>query len=264
MILRNDLYKALNAIAPLDTQEPWDNSGVQIETGKQEVGTILVALELNEAVAREAVSCNADIVITHHPLFFGEVTSLRTEDPTGRAAMMLIKAGISAYATHTPFDKADRGNNACLAQKLGLIECGGLTADDGKTELIGGVGKLSRAVPLGDFVRFVAKVLGIEACQIHAVGEEDMPVQIVGFCTGAGCDREAIDAAIDSGCDVFVTGDVKYHDARYAKDLGFALIDAGHYGTEYIFTENMAGLLREKLGTHVTVVESKVDLNPWM
>lgn len=264
MILRTNLYKILDDIAPLANQEPWDNSGVQIETAKAEVGTILVALELNESVAREAVSCGADIVITHHPLFFGEVTSLRADDPTGRAAMTLVKSGISAYATHTPFDKAEKGNNACLAEKLGLIECGGLTADGGSVELIGGVGKMPAAVKLGDFVRYVAKVLGIEGRHIHAVGDSDRLVQIVGFCTGAGCDRESIDAAIESGCDVFVTGDVKYHDARYAKDLGLALVDAGHYGTEYIFTENMARLLREKLGTNAMVIESQVDLNPWM
>lgn len=264
MIKRSSLYKTLDNIAPLITQESWDNSGIQIETSKAEIGTILVALELNEAVAREAVSCGADIVITHHPLFFGDVTSIRHDDPAGRAAITLIKSGISVYATHTPFDKAPEGNNACLADKLGLIECGGLTAEGGCVELIGGVGKMPKAVKLCEFVRYVAKVLGLEERHIHAVGDAERLVQIVGFCTGAGCDRETIDAAIESGCDVFVTGDVKYHDARYAKDLGLALIDAGHYGTEYIFTANMAGLLRKSLGTDVTVIESKIDLNPWM
>jgi putative NIF3 family GTP cyclohydrolase 1 type 2 len=46
-----------------------------------------------------------------------------------------------------------------------------------------------------------------------------------------------------AGADVLVTGDVRYHDARDAEELGIALIDAGHFPTEII----MAAAVRDRL-----------------
>lgn len=70
--------------------------------------------------------------------------------------------------------------------------------------------------------------------------------------------------AAEAGCELFITGDVKYHQARMAEDMGMCLIDAGHYGTEKFFGEDMRGLLDEKFGGVIQVAASKVSLDPFM
>ena len=67
----------------------------------------------------------------------------------------------------------------------------------------------------------------------------------------------------ENGADVYVTGDVKYHDARHADDIGLCVVDAGHYGTEILFACNMAGLLLEQLGEDVEIFASQTDMNPF-
>ena len=47
-----------------------------------------------------------------------------------------------------------------------------------------------------------------------------------------------------SGKTLFITGDVKYHDAVDATRLGIPLIDAGHFASEIAFAELTAGKLR--------------------
>lgn len=55
-------------------------------------------------------------------------------------------------------------------------------------------------------------------------------IRTVALCTGSGA--EFIGAAAAAGADVYITGDVKYHDAQRAKELGILIVDAGHFGTE--------------------------------
>lgn len=84
-------------------------------------------------------------------------------------------------------------------------------------------------------------------------------IQMVGWCSGAGA--EFADIAVDAGCDLFFTGDVKYHTAQHAKDIGMNLLDCGHFGTEYLFAENMCRHL-DKI-EKMDIIQSQVDLNPF-
>ena len=72
-----------------------------------------------------------------------------------------------------------------------------------------------------------------------------------------------MDLAAANGCQLFITGDLKYHDAQNAKAKGIAVIDAGHYGTEKSFADNFADKLRSVAGDRLEVVESKVDIDPF-
>ena len=82
----------------------------------------------------------------------------------------------------------------------------------------------------------------------------------IGLCTGAG--SEFIHAAKEAGCDLFITGDVKYHTAQTAKEMGLNVLDIGHYGSEKIFTDNMASYLRNNCD--IEIIKSTEDLNPFL
>ena len=89
-------------------------------------------------------------------------------------------------------------------------------------------------------------------------------IEKIAFCTGAG--GEFVYRAVELGCDAYITGDLKLHEAQYAKAMGLTVIDAGHYGTEKIFTENMAAQLREAAKdarVKLEVMEARADTNPY-
>ena len=76
-----DITSAIEAFAPLSIQESWDNSGLIIGSPSQEVHGVLVGFDCTPALVDEAVSCGADMIVTHHPLIFGGIRKVSPEDP---------------------------------------------------------------------------------------------------------------------------------------------------------------------------------------
>jgi len=108
---------------------------------------------------------------------------------------------------------------------------------------LGRIGQLSRPARLADFASQVGEQL--QAPGLRYVGDPAAMIEKVALCSGSGASllREAVRA----GADCLVTGDVKYHDARDAEDLGIALIDAGHFPTEHIMVAAVAERLQQML-----------------
>jgi len=78
-------------------------------------------------------------------------------------------------------------------------------------------------------------------------------VRRAAVCGGAGA--EFIDDAVRRGADVYVTGDVKYHDAQRAVEQGMHIIDAGHFGTEAPILPVLAAHLRAELASERGEIE---------
>ena len=254
-----EIIKKIEEICPPDTQDEWDNSGVQIEVGgiSSECEKVLVALEITDDVISEAAKEGADLIVTHHPLIFGKIASISSDDVTGRYIERLIKEGISCYSYHTPFDKMDGGNNDDLAGILGLEGVEKTEADEGEYLR---KGKLPKEMSFPDVIKLCSEKLGMESCRFRAVGDPGETVKSVVLCTGSG--GGFMKEAYDAGADLYITGDVKYHDAMLAKALGLLVLDIGHYGSEKIFVENMASLIEGFKGPEV--VRSGVDIDPFI
>lgn len=257
----DEMIQAIESVAPMHLQESWDNSGVQIAVNDGVISRVLTALELTDEVIQEAIDEDADMIITHHPLIFGGIKSVDFRDMTGSYILKLIEAGISVYSSHTPFDKVEGGNNDYLAELIGLRDISGFTYGE-NVEMIGRVGMLPYPVTLEDMVDILAEKIDVESEQIRCVGYPEQMISTVGMCTGAGADL--MDLAASNGCQLFITGDLKYHDAQKAKAMGIAVIDAGHYGTEKTFADNFADKLRKIVAGRAEIIESKVDIDPFV
>ncbi len=268
----HEVVKAVEEIAPLRLQEDWDSSGLTIAFGEKEIGRILTCLEINEEVMEECLQTEADMIVTHHPFIFTGLKAVDSETPEGRMVIEAVKNEICVYSCHTPFDKAPGGNNDSAAGRLGLTSVKnlrgeplkGLSAMEERRDPadIGRTGRFREPVTFREAIERVLEAFEISLRQIRATGCLDKKVTRVGICTGAGA--ELITMAAEAGCELFITGDVKYHQARMAEDMGMCLIDAGHYGTEKFFGEDMRGLLDEKFGGVIQVAASKVSLDPFM
>ncbi|MBR3146518.1 MAG: Nif3-like dinuclear metal center hexameric protein [Eubacterium sp.] len=252
---KEELIRAIESFCPPDLAEDWDNTGIQIDMGYPEVKRVLTALEITDAVIDEAMNVEADWIVTHHPLIFTSTSSVEYRNNTGRYIQRLIRAGISVYSAHTSFDKAEGGNNDFIGKLLGFSGVMHFDGDDGFLRKA----DLPEERYFGDMIKDASERLAVDVRLFRAVGDPETKISRVGWCTGSGA--EFIQKAFDEGCNLYITGDVKYHDAQLAKGLGMCVLDAGHYGTEKSFADNMAEVLRKK--TDAEIIKSTVDINPF-
>lgn len=109
---------------------------------------------------------------------------------------------------------------------------------------LGVCGEIEKAATLADFARHVRKRL--EVSHVRMIGKASRKVKRIAVLGGAGGGSIA---HLPEGIDVFVTGDVKYHDACDAIERGVGVIDAGHAGTEWFIVPAMADYLKSRFGT---------------
>lgn len=106
---------------------------------------------------------------------------------------------------------------------------------------LGRIGRWPQPLPLADAVQKVKAALGADTVRIagHCKGD----VKKIAVCGGSGA--SLLHAAARQGADLLVTGDVGYHDARKAEELGIGLVDAGHFATEHIVVEHLGQALKK-------------------
>lgn len=247
MVKVRDILTWIDACAPFRYAASWDNSGLQVGDPDARVTRVLVALDPTEQVLSEADERGCECVVSHHPLIFQPLHAVRVDKYPGNLVSLAIKKGIHLIAAHTNLDAAREGTNDQLARLLSLETAGSLEVDDAwlQERLYGGfgrLGRLDRPVSLGTLVQEIGRALGESG--IRVVGDYGRQVQQVALCSGSG--GSLIEAAIASGSDVYVTGDIKYHEARRALDAGLALIDIGHFASERLVIEPLADTLRSR------------------
>lgn len=252
-----EFWSKLNDICPENLAEDWDNSGPQMSFYDDEISGIFVALEVTFRVIERAAELGCNAIVTHHPLFFDKTSScINPEFTVGKYAKELIKKRISVYSAHTDFDKMRGGNNDYFGE---FIRASDIKFPD-DDEAIYRVGTIPE-IKISNLIKKLSEAFNVPENFIHTVGNMDSSVSKIGWCTGSGMDF--IYPAWNDGAQVFITGDVKYHDARDAHERGMAVIDIGHYPSERIFSENMTGLLRNDLGLQLSIFTSDVDTDPF-
>ncbi len=263
----------LDRIAPVRLAETWDNVGLQIGSRRWPVKKIWTALDPLEVVVDQACDHDVDLLITHHPLFFRPIKHIDCETPTGRIIQKALSCRLAIYSTHTNLDSAAGGVNDVLAERIGLHDLRVLApssvADGGQPSIgvgshvgLGRVGALPTAVSLGTFVEKTKIALNIGA--VTVVGDLDEQVQTVAVCSGSGA--SLLDAALGSGAQVYVSGDLGYHTARDAQQAGINLIDVGHFGSERLIIDVLASAIHDAskaLGLDVTVEAAAMENDPF-
>jgi len=114
----------LEELAPPEIALPGDPVGLQVGDPRREVRKVLVALDLDEAVLKQALDVEADMVVTHHPLLYTSLSCIDESRPSGSLIAAIIRNKITVYSAHTNLDIAPQGVNRLLADRLGLEEEG--------------------------------------------------------------------------------------------------------------------------------------------
>lgn len=219
----------------------WDNVGLLVGDKDQDVRHIFVALDVTDETLQQAIECGADMIITHHPLMFVPMKKIVADDFIGRRIMKMIKYDIAYYAMHTNFDvkgMADLNALSLNLQESKVLEITSVQGDE--IEGIGRVGVLSKEMTLEAFALYVKECLGLENVRVY--GDSDAVIHKAAISSGSG--KGMGKAALHSGADVLVTGDVDYHMGIDCVAQGLCVVDAGHYGTEMVFISHVEEQLK--------------------
>ncbi|HUT34656.1 MAG TPA: Nif3-like dinuclear metal center hexameric protein [Planctomycetota bacterium] len=325
---------ALDAIAPPDLAESWDNVGLLVGDAQAPCRRALVALDVDAALIRRAAKADAQLIVSHHPPILSPLRRATTDDAAGRLVLEAARRGVALAAAHTNYDVAEGGVNDVLAGLLGLRateplarcdrsalaklvvftpegdleavvralsdagagvigqyrECtfrtpgtGTFRGLEGAHPTVGQVGRreeveelrLEAVVPLAlaeraaaaaraahsyeepaidiyplaggrldvglgrcgqlpkpmaaaQVVRLIKQRLGVHA--VRTAGNLRRKVLRVAVLGGSG--GKHVDDAVRRGCQLYLTGDVSYHQAQAAEAAGLVVVDAGHAGTE--------------------------------
>ena len=250
-----DVTKVIEDFAPLSIQEGWDNSGLCIGSPEAPVTSVLLGLDCTPELVDEAIECGADMIVTHHPLIFSGLKKISPEDQVGEAVIKAIKAGISIYAAHTSADKVIAGVSGAMAARLGLQDVS-ILDEDGEGTGLGVVGDLPQPLSAEDAVALVKERFSLKVMRTsRPVGGK---ISRVAMCGGSG--GSLIKAAAASGAQLYISGDISYH--NFFTREGFMIMDIGHYESEIEIVDILFSLLRKNFPTFAVRITQNIYSNP--
>ena len=236
----SDFLEALEGFAPPFLQVKGDNVGLLVGDPAKTVARVMLTLDITPAVAQTAAESGIDLLVAHHPVIFQPLSAVTPADYNGAAVMTLLENRMAAICMHTNLDAAAGGVNDTLARVLGLQN----------VELVedGGAGILRRGtlpedMPPDAFAAYVGRRLHCRGVRYLAGSR---PIRTVTVCGGAGGSHGDAMFALASGCDAYVTSEVKYPVSLELDFAGLTVVDAGHFHTENPVLETLRAFLTRR------------------
>jgi dinuclear metal center YbgI/SA1388 family protein len=220
----NDIFEYLNKLSPFELQEKWDNSGLLVGDKNQKINKIYLSLDLDLELIEE-IEENS-LIITHHPLIFKPLKSLVPISYSQKIAIKLIQKNISLISMHTNFDKTHL-NKYVMKEVLGFeyVQIGDFML------------KANINMTFDKLANYIKEKLNID--NLNVVKCHDT-IKSLTLTTGSGM------SLLDNvSTDLFLTGDIKYHEAMEAKAREISLIDITHYESEKYFAQALFKELKD-------------------
>lgn len=266
LMVRN-MCSIMENFAPKILSESYDNVGLMVGNLDKNISSILVALDCTLQVIQEAKEKNCNFILTHHPLLFHKPSSITSETLLGKKIIQLIKNDICIYSSHTNLDSVSGGINDTLTKLLGynesrVLETTAVKEFQGSNAGIGRIVKLEKQQTLESLLVEVKNKLEIK--NLRYVGDEKMPINTIAIVNGSGSDY--LEVCQKQGADCVITGDITYHYASDYNESNMAIIDAGHFDTEWLpFVEvsKRIGLEMARLGYKNNMLLSQSTQNPY-
>lgn len=254
MIPLREILQRLEAWAPPHWAESYDTVGLLWGDPYQPVSAILTTLDITPAILEEAQQLGANLIVSHHPIWFGNKTRLNWDTFSDRLIHRLIQAGIAVYAMHTNLDHAQDGVSYVLCQALG-VEPQRFLQSQGEYGA-GYIGMAPFPIPPEDFLRHLQKTLRVPFLR-YAPGHQ-RAIQRIAVCGGAG--SFLLSAAIQAGADAFLTADIPYH-RFFEADGRLWLVDIGHYESEIWISDQLARYLKRHFPS-LPIYSTRIHTNP--
>ncbi len=233
-----EIYEILDDLSPFELQEKWDNSGLLLGDELQRVERVVLSVDIDGRMVQEADE--GTLFILHHPLIFSGMNRLLWSEYPANILREMVKKGHALIAMHTNFDKTHL-NRYVFEKVLGF--------EGGCCEEF--VCRAEGEWRSDELLEDIKRKLGLE--RLRVVGEK-RDIRSVAMTTGSGASLlDEIDA------DLFLTGDIKFHDAMKAHSIGLMMADIGHFESERHFADVLGESLKN-LPIPVIIAQS---INPF-
>jgi dinuclear metal center YbgI/SA1388 family protein len=247
-----EITRVLEAFAPLDIQESWDNSGLLIGSPEDEVHGVLVGFDCTPELIDEAVEKGCDLVVTHHPLIFKGIRRINGKDPVGAAVMKAVQNGVAVYAAHTTADKVIGGVSGAMAARLNLKDLEFLEPGPEGFGL-GCVGNWAEPKTGKEALDYVKERFGLKVVRCSKPLES--PIRRVALLGGSGGGE--LGAALKAGAQLYITADVSYH--NFFTPDGFMVMDIGHFESEVEIVDIFLSQIRKNFPNFASYKSARLD-----
>jgi dinuclear metal center YbgI/SA1388 family protein len=262
-----DFRAVMEKYAPNELKESYDNVGLMVGDSESNISSILIALDCTLDVIDEAIDKKCNLIFTHHPLLFIKPSSITNETLQGKKIIKLIKNDISLYSSHTNLDVTKNGLNDLVTRILGydkweIVEPYHSKNIHTSNLGIGRLVTLEEPIILSEMCNKVKSSLNISCLRYS--GKDDMLIEKVAIVNGSG--EDYFEAAKNMGAQCIITGDTTYHFVSDFEEQDIAIIDAGHYPTEWAPMKLLTAIIKRELmsiGEEIPVIISEKSKNPF-
>ncbi len=247
MILRKKLMQKLYHLYPrFLAKKNHDYVGLMLAPKKEEINNIVVCLDLDKKVLEQIDLDKVDLIITHHPFYYGKSkVNIIKNDPLKKELTSILKEkGIGVASFHTNFDEGKNGMNDILASKLELIDI----YAPASLQMMR-IGSLNNPLSIDEFVYYVKKHLNVSYALL--INEGSRLIQKVGIVGGGG--SYLFKYAKDENCDIYISGDASHHVRRDIVNNHFNYLDIPHE-VERVFIPSMKKILLQ-IDASLNVIE---------
>ena len=249
-MITKDIINFLEEKYPRSNAEEWDNVGLLVGNNKKDVKKIQLSIDATEKAVDYAAQNNVDMIVTHHPLIFKPLKSIVMSELSGRKIIKLIENGLNLYSIHTNLDSSKDGLNDYILELLEVkkYKILDINAND-ETAGIGRMYTLEEKITILEYADFIKTKMEIKNVRVTS-NDLKSEVKKIALINGSGMSYWRKVKSL--GADLFITGDISYHDALDAKESGLHLIDIGHFESENCFSELLKKNL-EEIGLEVLI-----------
>lgn len=234
MIKTKSLLKKLSFNFPKKIAKKYsDFVGTMIGPLKEETNRVVLCLDFDSSILSEVEKIKPDLIITHHPFFFGSKTKILKYDLEKKMVYERLKSlNIPLISMHTNFDEGKEGMNDALANALGLSNIYAPLSDP--------MMRIGEITPMNieDFALFAKEKLNVDYGLL--INEGSKIIKKVGIIGGGG--SRSFKVAIEEKCDIYISGDMPHHVRRDIILSKFNYLDVPHE-VERIFMPTMKKIL---------------------
>lgn len=242
--LRDEIVQFLDEYLQIAKFRDYCPNGMQV-IGRPAVERVALGVSANLECFRLAAEQKADLLITHHGLFWENVPRTVGTMMKGRLKM-LFEHDMTLLGYHLPLDAhPEAGNNALWLKRLGF-DMEGIILGEVRGRAIGAVGSAPKRQTLRDLVQHIAQIADVQP-QVYTYGPQT--VRRLGVVTGGGY-HNLLDA-IALGCDTFLTGETGEPTEGIAREEGVNFISIGHYNSETLGVQALGDLLQDRFAVSV-------------
>ena len=239
-----DVKNYLDERFPLVNAESFDQNaiGLAIGDGEIDVKNIMLALDLTKEVVEDALNYDCNLIITHHPFLFNPIQKVLFKSEKGEVIKLMCEHNLSLYSMHTNLDVGLGGVNDVLAKMLGLNDIK-IINDEAAFGNYLRYGKINKT-KLGELAKLVKETFSLSG--VRVLGDLNKEIKTVGVVGGSGAHPSDIMAAVKSGVDCYITGEVHLNNSQMASFYGLSLIEVNHGVEKFVFNSLICEL-KEKL-----------------